>query len=342
MAEWLKRAAPRPRGPAVACLMVFFRVVDHYTNIPRYTFTTSNVRIPGGPSLDLVMVENYVDSLAKNANLGGVGSPGMDGTFSKWPLTWEPIVNCPGGWLVAGANVYDIEEKALVAYGLSWLSSVLANLHLQLAFVLFAWDEIIANKTLGTHERILEDGVGRYGRVVKQVSEYLFTPPSGLVEPRVRVVSETKSPALVYEGGGQKCKQCARLWRRGDVVSAGDDVDHAAPISLPRSDRPLCVLLVVVNTLNVTATVVLQLERVEEWPGAFDMSLRRVDEGRSPAGKLVFRGGMGNLVLSPFETQVYRTDSSGCVSPANAGKRESVARSRPSEEVPKEEDVVWM
>merc|ERR1711920_297511 len=56
-----------------------------------YTFTTANARVPA-PSLDIVMVENYVDSLSKNAHTGGTDAPGMDGSFGRWPLTWEPIV----------------------------------------------------------------------------------------------------------------------------------------------------------------------------------------------------------------------------------------------------------
>ena len=38
------------------------------------------------PSLDVVMMENYAAELQNDASHG----------FRGWPLTWEPVVNCPG------------------------------------------------------------------------------------------------------------------------------------------------------------------------------------------------------------------------------------------------------
>lgn len=202
-----------------------------------YTFTTANARIPA-PSLDLVMIENYVDSLSSNAHTGGVDSPGMDGSFGGWPLTWEPIVNCPGPWLIAQRNDLSDAEKALNMYSMSWLSAVLANLPQQLYFRLFPLpaDPI--------YERILAQ-VGRYAKVARQVQDFLFAPPSGVPEPWL--APSRSGPS----------RQAAALWRRTGPV--------------------FCAVVVVVNTENSTATADFRLEGAGQWPSAAFAHLRRVD-----------------------------------------------------------------
>eukprot|EP00927_Polykrikos_kofoidii_P066609 TRINITY_DN62174_c0_g1_i1.p1 TRINITY_DN62174_c0_g1~~TRINITY_DN62174_c0_g1_i1.p1 ORF type:complete len:614 (+),score=38.72 TRINITY_DN62174_c0_g1_i1:145-1986(+) len=230
-----------------------------------YTFTTGNSRIPR-PSLDIVMIENYVSSLDGNAHTGGVTSPGMDGSFAGWPLTWEPIVNCPGPWLIAGRKDLSDADKALSMYSMSWLSAVLANIPLQLHFRLFPFP------SLPIYEDILVQ-VGRYSLVASQVRDFLLAPPSGVVEPR-----------LVSSKVGA-CSQCAALWRR-DVTG-------------------FCALVVIVNTLNTTATATFHLQNGERWPSSASASLRRVDGD----GNLKFKHSKLKVTLAAWDTHVYTTNT---------------------------------
>eukprot|EP00931_Biecheleriopsis_adriatica_P004828 TRINITY_DN106436_c0_g1_i1.p1 TRINITY_DN106436_c0_g1~~TRINITY_DN106436_c0_g1_i1.p1 ORF type:complete len:629 (-),score=86.26 TRINITY_DN106436_c0_g1_i1:184-1959(-) len=208
-------------------------------------FTTANVYVPS-PSLDVIMIENYVPALEQNAHSGLVGDPGMDGTLRAWPMTWEPVVNCPGPWLIAKRQDISDSDKALIMYSMSWLSAIKARQPSQLHFRLFPFP------SNPIYEEIMRQ-VGRYGNIAREVQDFLLAPPSGEPEPWLSS----------SELGG--CQQCAGLWRR--------------------AGKSFCALIVVTNTRNVTATASFQLRDAERWPDAGMALFERVDS-RSAGLKL--------------------------------------------------------
>jgi len=254
-------------------------------------FTTANVFIPA-PSLDLVMVENYVQNLTQNAHRGSAMDPGSDGTFSGWPLTWEPVVNCPGVWLNQDRKDLTTAQKALQLYSMSWLSAILANLPSQLHFRLFPFDERSKHSVL--YEEIMLQ-VGRYGKVVRAAQGFLLAPPSGAVEPWIEA-EDAATPG--------PCRQCAALWRR--------EVEDA-PTSF-------CALVAVVNTQNSTATQTFLLRGAAAWPGAATAPLKRLDgpcvgekATRDASGRDCpkFLDGALSVTLAAFDTHVYVTPGCG-------------------------------
>ena len=288
---------------------------DESANV--YTFTMANDRIPGPPTLDLVMVENYQPTMAANAHTGNWkrGGPGMDGSFNSWPLTWEPIVNCPGPWLVARNEQYHTdEERAKVMYGLSWLSAVMANLPMQLHFRLFPFGT--PGFPLPVYENILFNGTGRYGKVVRYVTDYLFKSPSGVVEPTVQVVDPVPDPQR------GDCEQCVRLWRKNAEGRGGIENDV------------FCALLVVVNTVGKTATVGLEITGLGDWSGANSATFRRID-GTDGEDGAQLRGGRMTVKLEAYDTHVYVSQGEECegVGPPIAHDTQKRAR---------EEEVVWV
>eukprot|EP00929_Paragymnodinium_shiwhaense_P065075 TRINITY_DN32666_c0_g2_i1.p1 TRINITY_DN32666_c0_g2~~TRINITY_DN32666_c0_g2_i1.p1 ORF type:complete len:245 (+),score=22.71 TRINITY_DN32666_c0_g2_i1:545-1279(+) len=202
-----------------------------------FLFTTGNARVKQ-PSLDVVMWENYVDSLNANGHMGGIQSPGMDGTFRGWPLTWEPMVNSPGTWLVAKRTDLITEEKARILYSLAWLSVVLANVRNQLFFRLFPVQSYTANKLL--------EQIGRYALVANGVRDFLEVQPSGVREPWLSSSDEHG-----------RCTQCAAIWRK--------------------PGEGFCALVVVVNKKFETSSTTFTLEGAEHFPGASSATLQRVD-----------------------------------------------------------------
>merc|ERR1719230_827918 len=107
------------------------------------------------------MIENYVSSLEQNSHSGLVRDPGMDGMLRSWPMTWEPIINCPGPWLVAGRKDISDSNKALNMYSLSWLSAIKSRLPMQLHFRLFPFP------SQPIYEEIMVQ-VGRYAKIARQ------------------------------------------------------------------------------------------------------------------------------------------------------------------------------
>eukprot|EP00747_Dinoflagellata_sp_TGD_P182663 gnl/TRDRNA2_/TRDRNA2_37003_c0_seq1.p1 gnl/TRDRNA2_/TRDRNA2_37003_c0~~gnl/TRDRNA2_/TRDRNA2_37003_c0_seq1.p1 ORF type:complete len:643 (-),score=59.77 gnl/TRDRNA2_/TRDRNA2_37003_c0_seq1:199-2127(-) len=245
MNQWLKRQIEKGT-PTLDTLYRALKQLDPYHPVIGASdsaavnaFTTENIFVPG-PSLDVVMIENYVDGLEGNAYGGGVAAPGMDGSFNAWPLTWEPVVNCAGNWLVANRTDISDANKSLIMYSMSWLSAVLAKLPMQLHFRLFPFHR---------HRPIFEDmmlQVGRFANMTKQFQDFLLAPPSGMPEPW-----------LSSEQLRQQCRQCAALWRR--------------------ASSDFCALVVVVNTENRTATARFQLRGAEQWPTAASALLHRED-----------------------------------------------------------------
>ena len=214
MTQWLiaylnanKTQPPLPGLLSPRTLYEYIKRLDPYHPIVGasesanvYTFTMANEFIPGGPSLDVVMVENYYSDLSENAHVGDHTSPGMDGSFAAWPLTFEPIVNCPGIWLVGNRSDISWEEKARQMYSFSWLSAVLAGMTSQLHFRLFPFGKNIYMPP--ALQEYMIGGVGRYQNVAgsQPVSDFLNAPPSGVREPFI-------------ENKGE-CEVCAAVWRK--------------------------------------------------------------------------------------------------------------------------------
>jgi hypothetical protein len=278
-------------------------LVGAYEAANAYTVTTGNERIPGGkPILDLVMMENYVADLSTNAR---TGLDGRVGTFAGWPLTHEPIVNCPGPWLVAQKKYAptdvaykNLEVQAEIMYTMSWLSVVAGgdNLKMQLQFRLFPFKNSSYSGN-PVYEHMLSNGIGKYARLLGKLHDYMFLGPSSEREPWVEVVGGMNDHTL------STCRQCARLWRK--------DYGPTSP--------EFCALLVALNTLNTTApSVELRLRDSGKWQeSAENMQMVEItDESESTRRKLKFDGGKAILDIAPYSTHVYVTEGCGTTTAA--------------------------
>jgi len=272
MTQWLirqmraKTATLDTHYAALKKLDPYHPAVGAIESYNMFAFTTKNEWIPG-PSLDVLMFENYVPRLSDDAHTATSGDFGTDGGLDVWPLTWEPVVNCPGPYRVARERPdIDDAEKSLTMYSLSWLSAVLARAPHQLHFRLFA-----SKPHSDPIYEAMEVQVGHFGSVAAAAREFLFQPPSGLPEPRV----EPLQPGLLR----------ARIWRR----------------SAPASPDRFCALLVVVNTNSSNVSETFVLKQADRWPSASQMRLRRIDG----PGDVAFSDGRAVFGLAPSDTHVY-------------------------------------
>ena len=248
-----------------------------------YTFTTANQFIRG-VSLDVVMVENYQSDLTGNAHTGGSSSPGMDGSFAAWPLSFEPVVNCPGPWLPARRTDITDAEKARMLYSFSWLGAVLADMPSQLHFRLFPFKDPASPAPI--YEEIMQQ-VGRFAQVANAHRDFLLANPSGVREP--------------FIANDGPCKQCAAVWRK----------EAAAAAAAGARGSSFCALVAVVNTQNETASASFAIQAADMWPDAAAAVLHRVDGGPSKSGQLRLHGYKFEVSgIQPFDTHVYA--SRGC------------------------------
>jgi hypothetical protein len=269
-------------------------LIGAYEAANAYTVTTGNKRVPGGkPILDLVMMENYVADLSTNAR---TGLDGRVGTFAGWPLTHEPVVNCPGPWLVARKKYAptdpaykNFDVQADIMYTMSWLSLVVGgdNLKMQLQFRLFPF----SHTSEPVYENMLQNGIGKYARVLGRVQDYMFLGPSSEREPWIEVVGGMNDETL------STCLQCARIWRK-----------PSSP------DTQFCAMLVVLNTLNTTAaSVVLQLRDAGRWGNSADnFHMEAITDRSEPTRPaLKFAEAKATLDIAPYTTHVYVTEGCG-------------------------------
>jgi len=194
-------------------------------------------------------------------------------SFAGWPLTWEPIINCPGSWKPALRKDISVEDAELMLYSFSWLSAVLAKIPMQLYFRLFPEDSEYFSPIVDEGQIIQ---AGRYARVANDVRAFLFAPPTGVQEPYVKGGG--------FLGGG--CSQCAKLWRAEGAFNGFN------------------ALFVVVNAENQTSTASFTLERADAWPGATEGAFCRKDSNEQV---IKLHNGKFNVTLAPFDTHVYVT-----------------------------------
>ena len=109
-------------------------------NQPTYTLTMANEFIPGGPSLDVVMVETTIQTSKRTRWHHNIAR--MDGSFAAWPLTFA---NCqlPRNMVSGKSERHLMGGKSPSNVLLSWLSAVLAGMTSQLHFRLFPFGKNI-------------------------------------------------------------------------------------------------------------------------------------------------------------------------------------------------------
>eukprot|EP00933_Yihiella_yeosuensis_P047009 TRINITY_DN42630_c0_g1_i1.p1 TRINITY_DN42630_c0_g1~~TRINITY_DN42630_c0_g1_i1.p1 ORF type:complete len:611 (+),score=65.40 TRINITY_DN42630_c0_g1_i1:131-1834(+) len=235
-----------------------------------HAFTQASALAPS-PSLDVVMLENYASLLPQNSHMG-FADPGLDGTLRYWPMTYEPAINCPGPFAVARQQGYSDKDKAAVMYSMSWLSAVTADLPMQLHFRWFGWPAMpVYNEQM--------KAIGRYGKITREVEQFIYSRPSGMKEPWLS--SDQTTP---------QCQPCARMWRRSD-------------------EKSFCAMIAIVNTVGSSANASFQLQGIEAWPEAASATFEEVQVGSgSPKGNsLSLTNGKFQVTLGAFDTFVYRS-----------------------------------
>ena len=275
-------------------------VIGAVESVDMFVFEVGNVFVPEA-SLDVPMLENYVSTVASNADLGPTyDQPGSDGSLRSFPLDWQPMINCPGPYMYDGRpgrrpGITE-QERADVTYSLSWISAVTANMPQQLFF-----RRAYGGNTTG----LLMARAGQYQRIAAKFSEYLFASPP------LNTAAAVAAPAAGFQPGGALSSPAAStragLWIKQAIGDGGGGGGGTTSF---------CGLLVVVNLLernqssppvSQRVNVTLSKTMLASWPAAAGATAECIDGGAESAR---FENGvLPNLLVNGENTAVFKVSN---------------------------------